>query len=69
MESYVGAAGMLLHVYINGKFIIDKLKSSLLSFLTGGQTSLSISMCMSRCEADLTISVVSFISRYDQQSH
>jgi hypothetical protein len=29
MVSYVGAVGMLLH--INGKFIIDKLKSSLLS--------------------------------------
>jgi len=52
---------MLLH--INGKFTMGKLKSSLLSenFVLN-HPSLSISGCMSMYQADLAVSVVSFIS-------
>jgi hypothetical protein len=58
---YAGAAGLLLH--INGKFTMEKLKSSLLSYsFILNHPSLSISRCRSRYEADLSVSVVSFIS-------
>jgi hypothetical protein len=58
---YAGAAGMLLHM--NGKFTMGKLKSSLLSLsFVFNRPSLSISRCRSRYEADLSVSVVSFIS-------
>ena len=58
---YAGAAGMLLH--INGKFTMGKLKSSLLSYSFAlNRPSLSISWCRSRYEADVSVSVVSFIS-------
>jgi hypothetical protein len=60
-ERYAGAAGLLLH--INGKFTMEKLKSSLLSYsFILNHPSLSISRCRSRYEADLSVSVVSFIS-------
>ena len=52
---------MLLH--INGKFTVGKLKSY--CFIVESpfnRPSLSISRCRSRYEADLSVSVVSFIS-------
>jgi hypothetical protein len=52
---------MLLH--INGKFTVGRLKSSLLSYsFVLIRSSLSISRCRSRYEADLAVAVVSFIS-------
>jgi len=57
---YSGAAEMFLH--INGKFIIEKFKWSPLSYsFVLSWLSLSISRCRSRYEADLAVSVVSFI--------
>jgi hypothetical protein len=51
------------YIYINGKFTMRKLKSSLLSYtVVLNRSSLSISKCMSRNETDITVSVVSFIS-------
>ena len=55
---YAGAAGMLL--YINGKFTMWKLRSSQVSFWTDPHFSLSVYML--GYEADLALSVVSFIS-------
>ena len=63
MGTYAGAAGMLLH--INGKFtiIMGKLKSFLLSSsFVLNLFSLSMFRCMSRCEADLAVSVKLFIN-------
>jgi hypothetical protein len=52
---------MLLH--INEKFTMGNLKSSLLSYsFFLNRSSLSISRCRSRHEADLAAPVVSFIS-------
>ena len=58
---YAGAAGMLLQR--KGKLTIGKLKSSRLSYsLVCNLPLMSISRCRSKYEADLVVSVVSFIS-------
>jgi len=55
---YADTAGMLLH--INGRFIMGKLKSSLLSYsFVLNCSSKSIARCGSRYEADLSVSMVS----------
>ena len=54
---YIYAAGMLLH--INGKFTMGKLK---LSLCRNRPSLLSNWSCMSRYEADLSVSLLSFIS-------
>ena len=52
---------MLLHM--NGKFTIGKLKLALLSYrFVLNQTSLSIAMCRSMYEADLTVFVNSLFN-------
>jgi hypothetical protein len=59
MGTYAGAAGMLLH--INGKFtiIMGKLKS----FLLSSSFVLNLfSLSMSRCKAELAVSVKLFIN-------
>ena len=57
---YAGAAGILLH--INGKFTMGKLKVYILSYdFVLNRPSLSMSRCRSRYEADISVSVVSFI--------
>jgi hypothetical protein len=54
----------IIFLHINGKFKLGKLKSSLLSLSSVlNRHSTSISKCRSRYEADLAVSVVSFISR------
>jgi hypothetical protein len=56
---------MLLHM--NGKFTMGKFKSSLLSLsFVLNRPSLSISRCRPMYEADVSVSVVSFISRYSR---
>ena len=55
-----GAAEMLL--YKNGKFTIEKLKSSLLSYrFVINRPSLSTSMCRSRYEVDLSVYLIFYI--------
>ena len=54
---YASATGMLIH--IDGKFTTEKVKSSVFVL---NRRLLSISMCGSRCEADQSVSEISFIS-------
>ena len=64
-EIYILHMQMLLECcYIKMEFTIGKFKSSLLSYsFVLNSPSLSISRCRTRYEADLSESVVSFISR------
>ena len=60
--SYAGVDSMLL--LVNGIFTMGKSKSSLLSYnFPLNWPSLSISRCSSSYEADIDVSVVSFIVR------
>ena len=57
-QLYAGAAGILLH--INGKFTMRKMKPSFLC--VNFPVSFSNFMCMSRCEANIAVSVEYLIS-------